>query len=230
MTKTNGTRAKPLLLRNRWREFSTLHKAIKKRAEGLYNTFVSYQNDATSPYYNPYTKSTSKAVNELSNLGIDTSGGITQRWIQENSWLKDHYRMGTGNSPLAPTKKSSKEENAAYWYNRVLQDEPTTQQAETEWSALQEEITYWTKRTDRNYSDDEIAKKVNWDNYKTLSKLEIDRSEGLPTSLNRSIGYSQDALQGVIWAARNNADGDPMMNAIKAVRGEGQQWHEDEKY
>lgn len=195
--------------------------------EQLWNTFQTFQNDPSSPVYNPYTRSTNKAAVELSNLGFDMSGGITQKWLEENAWLKNHYRTVTGTTPLAPSSSSTREQNAAYWYYKAMEAEETTERAETEWAALQEEIKYWTGRSDRNYSDEEVLARIDWSKYPTLVRMDEDRQKGTPTVLNRSIGYSQDALYGVVWAARNESTGDPMMDSIKAALGYGNTWQED---
>ena len=195
--------------------------------EKLWNNFQTFQNDPSSSIYNPYTQSTNKAVAELTNLGFDMSGGITQQWLEDNAWLKNHYRTITGVTPLAPSSSSTTEQNAAYWYYKVMEAEDTTQRAETEWAALQEEIRYWTCRSDRNYSDDEVLARINWSNYPTLTRMDEDRKKGTPTVLNRSVGYSQDALYGVVWAARNESTGNPMMDSVKAALGHGNTWQED---
>lgn len=195
--------------------------------EQLWNNFQTFQNDPSSPIYNPYSQSTNKAVAELTNLGFDMSGGVTQQWLEDNAWLKNHYRTVTGVTPLAPSSSSTPEQNAAYWYYRVMEAEDTTQRAETEWAALQEEIKYWTGRSDRNYSDDEVLARINWSNYPTLARMDEDRKKGTPTVLNRSVGYSQDALYGVVWAARNESTGNPMMDSVKAALGHGTAWQED---
>lgn len=195
--------------------------------EQLWNAFQTFQNDPSSPVYNPYAQSTNKATVELGNLGFDMSGGITQKWLEENAWLKNHYRTVTGVTPLAPSNSSTPEQNAAYWYYKATEAEDTTQRAETEWAALQEEIRYWTGRTDRNYSDDEVLARIDWNNYPTLARMDEDRKKGTPTVLNRSVGYSQDALYGVVWAARNESTGDPTMDSVKAALGHGTTWQED---
>lgn len=182
------------------------------------------QDDPTSIFYNPYTKATNKAISEISALGIDVSGGITDDWLAKYSYLKGFYRTESTYSPLAPAKKSTTEQDAAYWYYKILQAEDDTKEAEQEWSALQEEITYWAQRTDRNYSDDEILSKIDWDNYKTLQKMDEQKALGVPQTFNREIGYSQDALKGVIWAARNGSTGNTLDDSVNAVRGVGRQW------
>ena len=206
----------------------TIGKSDPQQGQELFDAFTSYQNDPSTPYYNPYSRATNHAIDEIAALGVDTSGGIGSDWLQRNASLMSSYRLGTGTSPLAPSSKSTREQNAAYWYYKIADAEETTQKAETEWDALQEEIAYWVGRSDRNYSDDEILSRIDWSQYKTLTAMDEARQKGTPMTLNRAIGYSQDALYGAIWAARNGGGtGNPMIDGVKAALGEGNQWQEN---
>lgn len=208
----------------------TISQTDPERGKQLYHTFSQLQRDPSSQFYNPYGAATNKAIQELANLGVDMSGGITEDWLAKNSWLKAYYRTsGNSGTPLAPTKSSTAEQNAAYYYYQILKAQDTTNQAEAEWKALQEEIGYWANRKDRNYSDDQIIGKIDWSNYKTLGRMDDGAASGVPLTLNSSIGYSQDALKGVIWAARNGSTGNPLADSAKAVLGAGKTWQEDKK-
>lgn len=206
----------------------TIGKSDPQQGQKLFDAFTSFQSDPSTPYYNPYSRATNRAIDEIAALGVDTSGGIGSDWLQRNASLMNSYRLGTGTSPLAPSSKSTREQNAAYWYYKIADAEETTQKAETEWAALQEEIAYWVGRGDRNYSDDEILSRIDWSQYKTLTAMDEARQKGTPMTLNRAIGYSQDALYGAIWAARNGGGtGNPMIDGVKAALGEGNQWQEN---
>ena len=208
----------------------TISQTDPERGKQLYHTFSQLQRDPSSQFYNPYGAATNKAIQELANLGVDMSGGITEDWLAKNSWLKAYYRTsGTSGTPLAPTKSSTAEQNAAYYYYQILKAQDTTNQAEAEWKALQEEIGYWANRKDRNYSDDQIISKIDWSNYKTLARMDDGAANGVPLTLNSAIGYSQDALKGVIWAARNGSTGNPLADSAKAVLGAGKTWQEDKR-
>lgn len=208
----------------------TISQTDPERGKQLYHTFSQLQRDPSSQFYNPYGAATNKAIQELANLGVDMSGGITEDWLAKNSWLKAYYRTsGNSGTPLAPTKSSTPEQNAAYYYYQILKAQDTTNQAEAEWQALQEEIGYWANRKDRNYSDDQIISKIDWSNYKTLARMDDGAASGVPLTLNSSIGYSQDALKGVIWAARNGSTGNPLADSAKAVLGAGKTWQEDKR-
>ena len=198
-----------------------------EKGKQLFDAFQTFQADPSNPMYNPYTKATSNAVQHLSNLGYDLSGGFSQEWLDQNAALKNYYRPTTGTTPLAPSSSSTPEQDAAYWYYKAQNDEATTQKAETEWQALQDEIAYWTNRTDRNYSDDEILAKIDWKNYSTLTGMDEDAAKGTPTQLTRPVGYSQDALRGVIWATRNGVTTDDGNNSVRAALGQGNKWKEN---
>lgn len=208
----------------------TISQTDPARARKLNQAFSQLQRDPSSQFYNPYGAATNKAIQELANLGVDMSGGITEDWLAKNSWLKAYYRTsGNSGTPLAPTKSSTAEQNAAYYYYQILKAQDTTNQAEAEWKALQEEIGYWANRKDRNYSDDQIISRIDWSKYKTLARMDDGAASGVPLTLNSSIGYSQDALKGVIWAARNGSTGNPLADSAKAVLGAGKTWQEDKK-
>lgn len=208
----------------------TISQTDPERARKLNQAFSQLQRDPSSQFYNPYGAATNKAIQELANLGVDMSGGITEDWLAKNSWLKAYYRTsGNSGTPLAPTKNSTAEQNAAYYYYQILKAQDTTNQAEAEWKALQEEIGYWANRKDRNYSDDQIISRIDWSKYKTLARMDDGAASGVPLTLNSAIGYSQDALKGVIWAARNGSTGNPLADSAKAVLGAGKTWHEDKK-
>lgn len=208
----------------------TISQTDPARARKLNQAFSQLQRDPSSQFYNPYGAATNKAIQELANLGVDMSGGITEDWLAKNSWLKAYYRTsGNSGTPLAPTKSSTAEQNAAYYYYQILKAQDTTNQAEAEWKALQEEIGYWANRKDRNYSDDQIISRIDWSKYKTLARMDDGAASGVPLTLNSAIGYSQDALKGVIWAARNGSTGNPLADSAKAVLGAGKTWQEDKK-
>lgn len=206
----------------------TIGKSDPQQGQKLFDAFTSFQSDPSTPYYNPYSRATNRAIDEIAALGVDTSGGIGSDWLEKNAGLMNSYRLGTGASPLAPSSKSTQEQNAAYWYYKIADAEETTQKAETEWAALKEEIAYWVSRSDRNYSDDEILARIDWSPYKTLTAMDEARQKGTPMVLNRAVGYSQDALYGAIWAARNGGGtGNAMIDSVKAALGEGNLWQKN---
>ena len=101
-----------------------------------------------------------------------------------------------------------------------------TLKAQDEWARLSDELSYWATRSDRNYSDEDIINRINWDNYKTLQKMDEGRKTGNPLALLDAVGYSEDAMYGVLWAARNpdKSTGDYTMDAVQSVLGRGNQY------
>lgn len=103
-----------------------------------------------------------------------------------------------------------------------------TEKAMTEWRNLQGELSYWAQN-DRNYSDDEIIGRINWKNYPTLAKMNATRDGGQTVYLTQPIGYNEDAMYGVLWAARNPdiATDDMTINAGLSAGGYGKQYQRD---
>ena len=199
-----------------------------KQGSELYAQYKVLSSDPSSPSYQPYKAATNTAITQLQKLGYNVTGDNAKDWLQQNQYLQASYRSSdTTGKPLAPTKTSTPEQNAAYWYYKLWEAEDTTEQAELEWQSLQDEVSYWAKRTDRNYSDEEILSKINMDDYPTLKKMDDGASVGVPILLNRGVGYTQDALKGVIWNARNGASDDLETAAVRSVLGQGKSWTEN---
>ena len=196
--------------------------------QDLFSTYNALQADPTSPIYNPYSKGSNPALKELKALGYDVADGATTEWLTQNSGLQKYLKLTSAGNIATPGKRASKEEKAAYYWYQLSKDEAQTQQAEKEWAALQEELSYWAGREDLNLSDEEILNKINWKDYKALVGMDDDRKSGNPTSLNRAVGYSQDALSGVIWAARNGVDVNDPFNSVRASLGLGKQYERNE--
>ena len=199
-----------------------------KQGSELYAQYQVLSSDPSSPSYQPYKAATNTAITQLQQLGYNVTGDNAKDWLLQNQYLQASYRSSDATGkPLAPTKTSTKEQNAAYWYYKLWEAEDTTEQAELEWQSLQDEVSYWAKRTDRNYSDEEILGKINMDDYPTLKKMDEGASVGVPILLNRSVGYTQDALKGVIWNARNGSSDDLETAAVRYVLGQGKSWTEN---
>lgn len=159
--------------------------------------------DPNSKYYNPYNQPTNRAVSNLAALGFDTNNLNDNWWNQNQGWVSSNLLYnGTTNTPSSPGKKATADQKIAYELYQWHKSEETTRKAEQEWQALQDELTYWAKDTSRNYSDDQILGKIDWSKYKTLTAMDENKYMS-PTELNRAIGYSEDAMYGVMWAARN---------------------------
>lgn len=190
-----------------------------REAFDLYNQAIS---DRNSPVWNPYAKATNTgAVEALAAMGVDLSDGITKDRIDALKQYADYEgHVGVSGAPLAPTKKSTDAQNLAYWLYQLDRDEATTQKAEAEWADLQK---YLSDQVKLGMADDEILDGITWSKYGTLTGMDEARSVGVPTQLNRAVGYSRDAMYGVLWAARNPeaATSDMMVNAANYALGRG---------
>lgn len=190
-----------------------------REAFDLYNQAIS---DRNSPVWNPYAKATNAgAIEALAAMGVDLSDGITKDRIDALKQYADYEgHVGVSGAPLAPTKKSTEAQNLAYWLYQLDRDEATTQKAETEWADLQK---YLSDQVKLGMADDEILDGITWSKYGTLTGMDEARNVGVPTQLNRAVGYSRDAMYGVLWAARNPeaATSDMMVNAANYALGRG---------
>lgn len=208
----------------------TLSQTDRAKAEEALTMFSTLRKDPASAYYDPYVgASNQKALSSLSEImGQDLTGGVSQDWLAQNRQLLNGARYTTtGESPAAPGAKTTAQEDAAYWYYQLLKDEEKTQKAEAEWDALQKEIAYYAK-SGKSYSDEEILAKIDWSAYGTLRGMDEAKGLGVPTGLNRGVGYSQDALYGTIWAARNGGGtGSTTQDAVNYAMGVGKKFTPD---
>lgn len=198
------------------------HKTVEKRpVSSIRRSFTNYD---SRNEFDPETlvgKSGRYWLAEISKIGeSDREAGRE---------LYDLYEQSKAdvNSPLYDPYASATNTNPKYIQKNAAQ----TEKAKTEWQNLQKELSYWAQ-SDRNYSDEEILSRVNWKNYPTLAKMDADRAgEGSTVYLNEPIGYDQDAMYGVMWAARNPdlATGDTTMDAVLGTLGRGNQYQRDEQ-
>lgn len=200
----------------------------KVRHDEVLNKIYTRMSTPGSGVYNPYRTATNAGlIDNLTALGIDTSGGINDDFFAANAGYQKYLRLSaTSGTPSAPTKKSTNEERAAYYLYQLQKDEATTNEAETEWADMQKEISYWVGK---GYSDDEVLAKVNADGkYTTLKKMDDAAGMGAPTALNRAVGYSKDAQYGAIWAARNGGgSGDAFQDSVSYASGVGKRYNAD---
>lgn len=198
------------------------HKTVEKRpVSSIRRSFTNYD---SRNEFDPETlvgKSGRYWLAEISKIGeSDREAGRE---------LYDLYEQSKAdvNSPLYDPYASATNTNPKYVQKNAAQ----TEKAKTEWQNLQKELSYWAQ-SDRNYSDEEILNRVNWKNYPTLAKMDADRAgEGSTVYLNEPVGYDQDAMYGVMWAARNPdlATGDTTMDAVLGTLGRGNQYQRDEQ-
>lgn len=207
---------------------NTLYAGDEVKRDEVLGKIERRMNTPGSGVYNPYrTATNSGLIDNLTALGIDTSGGINDDFFAANAGYQKYLRLSAASgTPSAPTKKSTNEERAAYYLYQLQKDEATTNEAETEWADMQKEISYWVSK---GYSDDEVLAKVNADGkYATLKKMDDAAGMGAPTALNRAVGYSKDAQYGAIWAARNGGgSGDAFQDSVSYASGVGKRYNAD---
>lgn len=207
---------------------NTLYAGDEVKRDEVLGKIERRMNTPGSGVYNPYRTATNTGlIDNLTALGIDTSGGINDDFFAANAGYQKYLRRSAASgTPSAPTKKSTNEERAAYYLYQLQKDEDTTNEAETEWADMQKEISYWVGK---GYSDDEVLAKVNADGkYTTLKKMDDAAGMGAPTALNRAVGYSKDAQYGAIWAARNGGgSGDAFQDSVRYASGVGKRYNAD---
>ena len=207
---------------------NTLYAGDEVKRDEVLGKIERRMNTPGSGVYNPYRTATNTGlIDSLTALGIDTSGGINDDFFAANAGYQKYLRLSAASgTPSAPTKKSTNEERAAYYLYQLQKDEATTNEAETEWTDMQKEISYWVGK---GYSDDEVLAKVNADGkYATLKKMNDAAGMGAPTALNRAVGYSKDAQYGAIWAARNGGgSGDAFQDSVSYASGVGKRYNAD---
>lgn len=202
-------------------------------ADNAMRIFRNQQANPTSPYYDPYRNPTSNAAKQASAYGVNVTGWGADDYnnylAQANAADLLHY-SDTSDGITSPGSKASAAEQQAYWVYQAQKDfAGTTVKAQGEWDALQKELTFLAQ-SGCNYSDDEIMGKINWKNYPTLAKMDEQRQMGLQMGgLTTSIGYSADAMTGVLYAARSgNSLGNPLYDAVASVRNGGTGYVADE--
>ena len=198
------------------------HKTVENRpASSVRRSYTNYDSRNEFDPESLVGKSGRYWLAEISKIGEnDREAGRELYSLYEQS-------KTDANSPLYDPYASATNTNPKYIQKNAAQ----TEKAKTEWQNLQKELSYWAQ-SDRNYSDEEILNRVNWKNYPTLAKMDADRAgEGSTVYLNEPIGYDQDAMYGVMWAARNPelATGDATLDAVLGTLGRGKQYQRDEQ-
>ena len=213
-----------------------MYKTDQAGANELYGGLKAAWNDPSSPYFQPYSKGTNKALGYLNDLGVDTSN-INDQWFEDFSWLKQYYKYTANTNSLSSTmtgRRASKEEKAAYQYWQLDMAREQTKQAQAEVQAAKEEIAYLLGRTDLNLSPEQIIQRLNISGnskYKTLAKMDEGRLAGTPIELNAAIGYNgEDDLYTWIWQAMNNGgSGNYLRDKINCALGNGNVWKQNDE-
>lgn len=188
----------------------------REGAEQLFNEYQTLKETPGNPLYNPYNKgSTIQGAKDF--FGVEE---FTDTFFRENEWMLEHLPVSSATGDvLEPGKQAPELQQAAYWYNRALGARETTKAVHAEWSAMQKDIEWYVAA---GYDDADIRAKLARDsgNYKNLNKLFEAASTGTAVQLTEGIGYSPDAITGVLGAVRNgNAVGDPKKDySVETVR------------
>ena len=219
--------------RDVYKRIADIQSGDQQRAAQMAYDFYKLQNTPNSPFYNTYGRATNQAVRNLASIGIDASGMNTD-WFRNNTdWQKYLVYNGTTNTPSNPGKKATAQQYAAYQMYQLSKAAELTDKVDNEWTAMQQEIFYWTQRKDLNLSDDDIIDRIEKDKqkkYPTLAALDKSREPGQTLmELNHGTTYSKDNMYGAIWAARNGqTSGDIFMDNIMSAGGKGNTWQANE--
>ena len=195
-----------------------------KERDDAYATLDAAYSTKGSKFYDPYrNQATNQSyLDDLKNLGVQVPETVTSDWLgQMAQQYSPYYKLSqdSGN-PNSPGKKATTEQKIAYDVFKLWGDEDTTEKAENEWADMKAKVTYWAQK---GLSDKEIKDKIDMKKYPTLSKMDESRKIGNIVTMNRAIGYSGDALDGVIWKARNGYgdDMDDFQAAVRSKLGQG---------
>jgi len=185
-----------------------IYSEDKEYGSYLYEQYNNLLNDPSSSLWNRYANGTNNSINNLKNLGFDTSV-LNEDWFSNPTniaWIEQHLeRRGQSNSPSAPTTKSSHDQRVAYQLYQYNLGMKKTQQADKEFNELTSKAQFLATLTDLNLSDEEIIKRVRGDNFEKEYPLmaEMENYSFSPTELNHGFDWSDDVLRGYIWMARN---------------------------
>ena len=210
----------------------SIYQEDKDYGQKLLNNFHMEQQNPASAYYNAYSQTTNKAVQNLASYGIDASQ-INDAWYAANPGWDSYLSFnGTTNTPSKPVKKASIQEKIAYEIYQYGKADADTKAAKTEWDAMRQELMYWAARDDLNMSDDEIIDKVNREmksKYPTLYRMQESlKPGGALLELNEASEFSLDNMYGAIWTGRNDGGtGNAEANVMMSAAGEGTVWKDN---
>jgi hypothetical protein len=191
--------------------FRQLPAAERAEASELFEQ--DYLRRKSSPYYDPYytTKSNNKTAVEL--WGTDDLTSVVTD--PENLKYLDYVRVSkNGQSPLAPTKKSSVNERKGYSLFYLLQDYEDEQSAKNEMPALYREIGELAQAYP-DASEQEILDMVDWsmtddDGNKAFKTISDYREAAANRMEKYTVGgglyVGDESLKAVVRAARRGED------------------------
>lgn len=201
VTVTSGNTPKEI-----WAQIYGIMGSNPQLGRQLMEQAKSFESQYGNPLYSPYKSSTiSQDVKDF--FGQDT---FDTDWISDNAYLAQYIPRSVNGNVKAPTSKSSQEEWAGYYFAQIMDAESATQQAETEYAQLRQDIMKAVKDSKDLGLDmtvNEIIDSLDVDsNYKSLASMMDSKGDATPKKLNRAIGYDSDDLYGMVQAAMDGED------------------------
>lgn len=210
----------------------SIYQEDREYGQKMLDNFHAEQQNSSSRYYNPYSATTNRAVQNLANLGVDASQ-INDEWYKNNPGWQNYLKFnGTTNTPISPGKRASVQEKIAFEIYQLGKADEDTKKMKSEWDAMKDELSYWANRSDLNLSDDEIVDRVTKEmqsKYPTLARMQESMAPGKSLlELNEGSDFSVDNMYGTIWAARNGGGvGSAEANTMLSALGNGNVWNDN---
>ena len=202
-------------------------------ASDMRSWLTSQRSDPTSMYYNAYSQPTSYAAKNLAALGFNTD------LLNDNFFGSQEYqtfmaenleRSATTGNVKSPTKKSSVNNQIAYYLDKAYDDYQRTKTAKDEYGSLLNTAAYLANDPG-NYSDEEILDKIHGEiekKYSTLNKMKNSGTD--PLGLTEAIDFSDDVILGAIWMARNPGYNGSIEGAmVNNYLGRGKTWQANDE-
>lgn len=201
VTVTSGNTPKEI-----WAQIYGIMSTDPQRGRQLMEQAKAFESQYGNPLYSPYKSSTiSQDVKDF--FGQDS---FDMNWISDNAYLAQYIPRKVNGDVKSPTSKSSQEEWAGYYFAQIMDAESATQQAETEYAKLRQDIMKAVKDSKDLGLDmtvDEIIDSLNVSgNYKSLTSMMNSKGDATPQRLNRAVGYDSDDLYGMVQAAMDGED------------------------
>lgn len=189
-----------------WAQIYEIMGSNPQRGRQLMEQAKAFESQYGNPLYSPYRASTiSQDVKDF--FGQDS---FDMNWISDNADLAQYIPRSVNGNVKAPTSKSSQEEWAGYYFAQIMDAESATQQAETEYAQLRQDIMRAVKDSKDLGLDmtvNEIIDSLDVsENYKALASMMDSKGDATPKKLNRAIGYDSDDLFGMVQAAMDGED------------------------
>jgi len=235
-SEPNASSTKDDIVSDTYQKMYNIHTAYSN-GEMDQEQYIGLMREGYPRLQHAYDGTNSNAADYLArNFGLDS---VTEDFLWHPDWesylqnnLNWSNKSNTGN-PSAPRGKAPRDGDPkwiAYMVYQARQRESDTQAAEQQYEMLRDEVSYLAGRNDLNLSPDEIKARLHWERYPMLTRMDEQASIGSPLSFNRSIGYSRDYIDGMIWAARNDGgSGEDLADTMYYYGGAGKQYERNEE-